>query len=58
MEKRGRELAETHWNSYVKPLLETHDVDDSIIKVCGFHYISAGEHLYNHGWEDAQNVHE
>ena len=55
MKKRGRELAETHWSSYIKLLLEAHGVDVDIIKACGFHYVSAGEHLYNHGWEDAMN---
>ena len=53
MKKRGRELAEAHWREYVKPLLEAHDMDDDVIKVCFFHYVSAGEHFYNHGWEDA-----
>ena len=58
MKKRGRELAESHWRSYVKPLLEAHGVDDAVIKVCGFHYVSAGEHFYSHGWEDANVSHE
>jgi len=43
---------EAHWVNYVKPLLEAHGEDPSIIEKYGFHYISSGVHFYKHALED------
>jgi len=50
-----KKLVETHWISYVKPLLETHGEDPKIIEKCGFHYVSSGIHFYKHAISDLTN---
>ena len=50
-----KELVETHWNSYVKPLLEIHGEDPEIIEKCGFHYLTSGVHFYKHAISDLTN---
>lgn len=52
MNKKIKELVETHWTSYVKPLLEVHGENQETIEKCGFHYISSGVHFYKHALED------
>ena len=52
MNEKIKELVETHWNNYVKPLLEAHGEIPDVIRKCGFHYVSSGIHFYNHALED------
>ena len=52
----AKEMASEHW-SYVKAVIETSnpDIPQWVVKMIGFHYISAGTHFYGHGWEDKLN---
>lgn len=44
-------LARDHWR-YVKSVLVAHGVKKKIIKLCGYHYKTAGLHFYKHALED------
>ncbi len=52
--ERVKQTAETHWDTYVKKVLETHGEDADVVRKCGFHYVSAFVHGYKHGWEDRE----
>ena len=52
---RSKELAEAHWEGYVKGLLEATGVDKNIIKVAAFIYISTFIHGYKHAMQDVEN---
>ncbi len=53
---RSKELAEAHWEGYVKGLLEATGVDKTIIKVCAFVYVSTFIHGYKHAMQDVENT--
>ena len=40
-----------HWD-YIKKLLILHGIDESILKIVEFHYISAFEHGLKHGRDE------
>ena len=46
----GTKLATDHW-SYLKKLLEEHDVSEAEVNLIGFHYKTAFEHGFKHGVE-------
>ncbi len=49
-----KELAEAHWNSYIKLLLQTHGVDEDTLRIVGFHYIMTFVHGFGHGYEQCE----
>ena len=51
--KKGKELAQKHWESYIEPLLKFHGALDNDLEVAKFHYISSGAHFYKHGFDYA-----
>lgn len=51
---KARELAETHWESYVKKIVEVHEHDPAVVEVVGVHYILTFIHGYKHGIEDSE----
>ena len=48
---KARELAEMHWNSYVKKIVAVHEPDPSVVEKCGVHYVLTFIHGYKHGVE-------
>ena len=48
---KARELAEAHWNSYVKKIVEAHEPDSSVVEKVGVHYVLTFIHGYKHGVE-------
>lgn len=53
---RSKELAEAHWENYVKGLLEATGVEATVIKACGFVYVSTFIHGYKHAMQDVENT--
>jgi len=51
--KKGKDLAQKHWESYIEPLLKFHGVDAKTLSIAKFHYISSGAHFYKHGFDYA-----
>ena len=51
---RASQLANDHWEGYVKQLLVAHGHPAELVKIIGFHYISSAIHFYKHGVEDGQ----
>ena len=49
----AKELSNEHWR-YIKSLLETHKIDEEVIKQIGFHYTTAFVHGWKHGIEHFQ----
>lgn len=49
----GKELAQAHWK-YIHQTLLVHEIEAEMIEVVEHHYITAFEHGYKHGQEDAQ----
>ena len=50
----SKEIATTHWETYVKKIVELHESDPSVVEKCGVHYILAFIHGYKHGVEDTK----
>ena len=48
---KARELAEAHWNFYVKKIVEAHEPDPSVVEKVGVHYVLTFIHGYKHGVE-------
>ncbi|MBA7552612.1 hypothetical protein ES705_45181 [subsurface metagenome] len=46
--KTPRELAEEHWETYTKIILEVHGEDEDVIRKCGVHYVTAMVHGLKH----------
>jgi hypothetical protein len=44
--EKAKKLAEEHW-SYIEGVLKAHGINESIIALVKFHYISA----FIHGWK-------
>jgi len=53
---KARELAEAHWDSYVKKIVEAHESDPSVVEKVGVHYVLTFIHGYKHGVEDAEKM--
>ena len=51
MNDKPRELAEAHWESYVKKVVEAHEDDPSVVEKVGVHYVLTFIHGYKHGVE-------
>ena len=48
---KSRELAEAHWDSYVKKIVEAHEPNPEVVEKCGIHYVLTFIHGYKHGVE-------
>jgi len=48
----AKNLANAHWD-YIYELLMKHEVNDDVIDIIEFHYITAFEHGFRHGVEAA-----
>ena len=53
---KAQELAEAHWNSYVKKIVGAHEDDPSVVEKVGIHYVLTFIHGYKHGAEDAEKM--
>jgi len=54
MSERAQELAERHWKTYVKKIVEAHEPNPEVVEKCGVHYILTFIHGYKHGIEDSE----
>jgi len=54
--KIAEELAEEHWSTYVKVILEAHETDEDVIRKCGVHYRTAFIHGFKHGVESKKEA--
>jgi hypothetical protein len=53
--ERAKQLVQSHWDGYVKQLLQAHGQSAELIEIVGYHYISSGTHFYLHAIEDERN---
>lgn len=49
-EELSKQLCDAHW-SYIKALLDSHDIVDNEKRTAEFHYKSAFKHGFKHGVE-------
>lgn len=52
----SKELAEAHFEGYIKPLLEVHGTTEDDLKIISFHYKSAFIHGFKHGIESVKEI--
>jgi len=49
--KTAEQLANEHWETYVRHIVELHEKDPDIVYKCGVHYKLTFVHGYKHGRE-------
>ena len=54
MTKTAEELADEHWDTYVRVVVEVHEEDEDVIMKIGVHYRTAFVHGFKHGVESVK----
>jgi hypothetical protein len=52
MNGKAKELAEAHFEGYIKNVLRTHGINETVLNIVSFHYKSAFVHGFKHGIEE------